>query len=237
VAVDIVVATVAALKKRLADEVEERASGALAARGRFVIALPGGSVAETFFPALTNARVDWARTDFFWIDERAVGPDDPASNYALARRLWLDAAGVPLDRLHRMRGEDPDLRRAALDAAEDLIHVAGNPPRLDLALIGAGEDGHVASIFAGVERIEPSPSLLVEPVHDAPKPPARRLTLTMGVLCSARRVVVAVVGSSKADAISTWMKGGTSPLAELLQRSKTPLVLLDHDAARVTIDH
>ena len=229
--VEIVVANVAALKKRLADELETRATDALASRGRFVIALPGGSVAQIFFPDFMNARVDWSRTDFFWIDERAVGPEDPASNYFLARRLWLEAAGVPLNRMHRMRGEDPDLRRAALDATEDLIQVAGNPPRLDLALIGAGEDGHVASIFPGAQRIEPPPSSLVEPVYDAPKPPARRLTVTMGVLSSARRVVVAVVGSSKADAIRSWIQGGSSPLAELLQLAKSPLVLLDHDAA------
>ena len=232
VSVDIVVSNVAALKRRLTEEVEARASEAIAARGRFVIAVPGGSTADIFFPDLKSARVDWTRTDVFWIDERAVGPDDAASNYRLARHLWLEPAGVPLNRLHRLHGEDPDLQRAAADAADDLVRVAGNPPRLDVALIGVGEDGHVASIFPGVKRAEPSS--LVEPVYEAPKPPPRRLTLTMGVLGSARRLIVAVVGVSKAAAIDAWIQGGTaSPLAELLQISPSPLVLLDFGAASV----
>src|SRR5262249_58614521 len=68
---------------------------AIAARGRFSCALPGGSVAESFFPVLARAPLAWDQVDFFWGDERAVGPDDPDSNYGLAKRLLLDLVHSP----------------------------------------------------------------------------------------------------------------------------------------------
>ena len=110
-------------------------------------ALPGGSVASAFFPTLAALAVDWTRIEMFWIDERAVPPDHPDSNYGLASRLLLVPARVPPARIHRMHGELPDLEQAARRAADELKSIAGDPPHLDLALVGVGEDGHVASIF------------------------------------------------------------------------------------------
>ncbi|HKY20152.1 MAG TPA: 6-phosphogluconolactonase [Vicinamibacterales bacterium] len=226
----IVIDELAGLQQRLAAELESGAREAIAARGRFVIALTGGSVAQTFFPALAHAAVDWTLTDFFWIDERAVPPDDPESNYALAATLWLIPARVPASRIHRMRGEDGDLDRAAQIASDELRVVAGNPPCLDLALLGVGEDGHVASIFA--RRSLGEGGQLVVAVYDSPKPPSRRLTLTMPVLSGARRVVIAALGRSKAAAIRDGLaKDGVTPLAELLRRSQSTLLLLDRDAS------
>ena len=83
----LVVDDLPALQRRIAAEFEERARTAFASRGAFVVALPGGSVATAFFPALAATPVDWSRTDFFWIDERAVPPADPASNFSLAAAL------------------------------------------------------------------------------------------------------------------------------------------------------
>ena len=179
------------LEVTLASTFEKLARITIAARRRFVVALPGGSVATTFFPTLSKIAVDWSSTDFFWIDERAVPPHDPDSNYALASRLWLAPARVPVERIHRMRGEEADLDLAARIAADELTAVAGNPPRLDVALVGVGEDGHIASIFGhDVGRGTPgSPASARVPcvggaplsarhrrLRLAPKPPARRLT-------------------------------------------------------------
>jgi 6-phosphogluconolactonase len=234
---EIVIEDVAALRRRLAGEFESRAGRAIASRGRVTVALSGGSVAAAFFPALAETAVDWSRTDFFWIDERAVPPDHPESNYALAARLWLTPSGVPEARIHRMHGEDPDLERAARLAAEELIEGAGDPPSLDLALVGVGEDGHVASIFPGLEhqqgRAEALRDRFVIPVYDSPKPPPRRLTLTVDVLSNVERIIVMALGSSKARAVSEALKGTTSetPVRELLRRARSPLLLLDRDAA------
>jgi 6-phosphogluconolactonase len=226
---EVIVSDPGRLRQRLTSEFENLARVAFAARGQFLVALPGGSVAMTFFPALSNIGVDWPRTDFFWVDERAVPPGDPDSNCALAVKLWLGPARVPLSRIHRMRGEEPDLHRAARLAAEELVTIAGNPPRLDIVLIGVGEDGHIASIFANRDM----PELFVAPVYDAPKPPPSRLTLTLPVLAGAGRVIVAAMGQGKAPAIrdAFAQHDRATPIGELLRRSSSVLVLLDQDAA------
>ena len=81
------------------------------------MALPGGSVASAFFPKLAALAVDWTRIEIFWIDERAVPPDHPDSNFALASKLLLVPARVPGARIHRMYGELPDLEQAARRAS------------------------------------------------------------------------------------------------------------------------
>ena len=148
---------VGVLQRAFAKEFTAQAAEVIARRGRFVVALPGGSVASTFLPVLAGLAVDWAHIDLFWIDERAVPPDHPDSNYGLASRLLLAPARVPPARIHRMQGELPELEQAARRASDELKSVAGDPPGLDLALVGVGEDGHVASIFGGVSRRWASP--------------------------------------------------------------------------------
>jgi 6-phosphogluconolactonase len=97
--------------------------------------------------------------------------------------------------------------------------------------VGVGEDGHVASIFP----CRVLPHVLVAPVYDAPKPPPRRLTLTLPVLANAERTIVAAVGASKSIAMRDALQHGDcpTPVAELLRRSRAPLVLLDRNAGSV----
>ena len=221
------------LRAAVAREFETRAAAAIRTRGRFVVALTGGSVASAFFPTLASLAVDWSRTDVFWIDERAVPPDHPESNYALASRLLLVPARVPAERIHRMPGELPDLDQAARRASDELKSIAGDPPHLDLALLGVGADGHIASIFglsAGVSAVAPNPPVI--PVYDSPKPPARRLTLAFPVIASAGLVMVIALGAAKAPVMRAALDGsGDTPVAELLRRAPSSLVLLDRDAA------
>ena len=221
------------LRQRLAAEFVQHANEAIAARGQAVVALSGGSVAVEFYPHLAGTGVDWSRVDFVWIDERAVPPDDPRSNYAVADRLWLSLVAVPQARIHRMPADDPDLEHAARAAANELIAVAGDPPRIDIALVGVGEDGHVGSIFphGGSETRRESGGRVVVPVYDSPKPPARRLTQTMDVLASVRRAIIIAIGTSKARSIREALSGTTdTPMRQLLDRARAPLLLLDNDA-------
>src|SRR6185503_9022895 len=141
--VNVVVDELPALQRLVALEFSARAEEAIDARGRFVVALPGGSVASAFFPRLARAPINWGRVELFWIDERAVPPDHPDSNYALAARLLLRPAGIVPSRVHRMRGEVEDLEDAARRASDDFTAIAGNPAQIDLALVGVGEDGHI----------------------------------------------------------------------------------------------
>jgi len=181
------------LAESLAARFEEEARHAVAARGRFTVALPGGSVATSFFPRLARVPFDWSRTDFFWGDERAVPPDHADSNYAAARSLWLTPAGVPEASVHRMKAEEPDLAQAAADYARELAEVAGSPPCLDLVLLGVGPDGHVCSLFAG-HPVLGLRDRAVAVVEDSPKPPPRRLTLTLPVVTGAALLGVVLLG-------------------------------------------
>jgi 6-phosphogluconolactonase len=235
--VEIFVGDLSELKERLAADVQKAADAALEARGVFTIALCGGSVATTFFPRLARVPIDWSRTDFFWVDERAVLPTDPESNYSAAVSLWLDPASVPDARRHRMRAEDPDLQRAAAIYEQELTSIAGTPPQLDLVLLGVGPDGHIASLFPG-RPISQRPNHFVEVVDHAPKPPPQRLTLTLPVLAGARHVAVIALGESKAEAIRTAMErrpGG--PLERLILTAEHLRLLLDAAAASLLPAH
>ncbi|HVR70098.1 MAG TPA: 6-phosphogluconolactonase [Vicinamibacteria bacterium] len=220
------------LAETLASRFESDGRRALAARGRFAVALPGGSVATAFFSRLAAVPFDWSRAEFFQADERAVPPSDPASNYALARSLWLEPAGVPGARVHRMEGEAALLEQAAEAYARELVRVLGTPPRLDFLLLGAGEDGHVGSLFPG-HALMREERRWVAAIEDAPKPPPRRLTLTLPALMAAERVVVAALGEAKARAIRDAVEdaASSSPLALLARGSRQVSFLLDEAAA------
>ena len=209
----------------------ERAIRAVSPRRRFTLAVPGGSVAEAFFPRLATSGIAWQGVDVFWADERAVPPESAESNHRLATRLWLDPAGVPPESVHRMPADLPDLARAAEEYARTLRFAAGSPPRLDYVLLGVGSDGHVASIFGahGEERA-------AEPVtwtDTAPKPPPRRMSLSLETLANARRVVVAAFDESKRPAIATAFheQDAATPVARLLRAAASPVLLLGEGAA------
>lgn len=142
------------------------------------MALPGGSGATTFFPRLARARVDGSCTDFFWVDERAVPPSDPESNYGVAERLWLTPGRVAAERVHRMPADTSALASAADSYAEELSSLLGKPPRLDVALLGMGPDGHVGSLFPRHPLLREE-RRWVAAILDSPKPPKHRLTLTL----------------------------------------------------------
>lgn len=222
----------AGLTGRLTTLFENEAERAQARRGLCAIALPGGSIAAIFFPELARAQCDWSRTVFFWGDERAVPPDHPDSNYGLARRLWLEPAGVPERNVHRMGANAPDLAAAARSYEEDLTRTLGAPPQLDLALLGVGPDGHVCSLFPGHALLRER-ERMVAPIEEAPKPPPRRLTLTLPALWAADVVVVAALGEPKAAVLREALQDPASvlPVALAIRGARRAMVLLDPPAA------
>ncbi len=228
----VVVNTPAALAEALAARFEEEARCALPARGFFSVALPGGSVGTTFFPRLARTAVDWSRTEFFWGDERAVPASDPESNFGLARSLWLEPAGVPASRIHRMEADVPDPEGAARAYSDAMARLLGAPPRLDLVLLGAGPDGHVCSLFPGHPLLREE-ARFVAFVGDSPKPPPRRLTLTMPVLAAAELVVVAALGREKAEVVREALEQPDSalPLALVTRRARRAVFFVDGEAA------
>ena len=225
---EVIVDKPAELPETLARRFTEEAERAIAGRGRFSVALPGGSVATSFFPRLARSGVDWSRTHFFWGDERAVPPADPESNFGLARSMWFDPAGVPAAQIHRMEADAADPQAAAARYSDAMVRLLGSPPVIDLVLLGVGPDGHVCSLFPGHPLLAEE-SRFVAVVDDSPKPPPRRLTLTMPVLAAAGLVVVAATGSSKAAVLREALEQPDSslPLALVVRRARRCLFLLD----------
>jgi 6-phosphogluconolactonase len=229
---DLVIDDPERLARVFARRVETEAARAIAERGVFSLAIPGGSAAETLLPALGEASLDWANVHVFWCDERAVPTHHPDSNYALARRLLLERVALRPERIHRMCAEVEAIGRSASEYEAELRRVAGDPPALDLALVGAGPDGHLCSLFAGQRALGERARLVVS-VMNSPKPPQRRITLTLAALKLARLLVVAAFGKAKADVVQQALEEHRSqlPVALALRQAGERLVLLDAAAA------
>jgi 6-phosphogluconolactonase len=164
------------------------------------LALSGGSTPGPIYEALAACPdIAWERVRVFFADERAVPPDDPASNYRLVREALLDRLPIPAASVHRMEADRSDLKEAAEDYERQL------PPRVDLLVLGIGEDGHTASLFPGspnlretVRRVAPARS---------PSPPTERLTITPPVVRSAGRIFLFARGRAKADSVRDALLG------------------------------
>lgn len=194
-----VFADAAAVAEAAARHVVRVANACLEARGEFRIAVPGGRSVTGLLARLAReperAQVDWERVTLLFTDERAVPPGDPESNYRLARVALLDPLGAPLPRVRRMRGEAADLEAAAREYEAELA------TPLDLVVLGVGGDGHVASLFPGTPLLADE-RRRVATVTAAPRPPARRLTLTPRALLEAREgLLVLAHGAEKAAAV------------------------------------
>lgn len=191
-----------------ADLVAACAAESVQASDAFRLGLSGGRTPEAAYRLLASpefrGRVPWERTQLFFADERDAPPTEPESNYWLIRKLLVEPVGIAPANVHRMKADQPDLEAAAR---------AYEPPLetpLDLLLLGVGEDGHTASIFPGSPLVRER-ERLVAAVHDSPKPPPRRVTITPRVIAAARRVAVLATGAGKAEAVTCALEGEGPP--------------------------
>ncbi|HYN23383.1 MAG TPA: 6-phosphogluconolactonase, partial [Thermoanaerobaculia bacterium] len=164
-----------------AREFADGAGEAIADRGRFTVALSGGSTPGAFHKRLTRrphrSGVNWKKVLFFWGDERCVPPADERSNYRMAKETLLDPLRIPPANVFRMEGErEPSAAAAAYEAIlREQFPDAGQFPCLDLALLGIGSDGHAASLFPGSPALAEKSKWAVS-TH-APGAKERRITL------------------------------------------------------------
>lgn len=190
------------------------AAQAIQARGRFTVALAGGSTPAVLYDVLSRPpyreQVAWEQTLIFFGDERCVPPDHPWSNYRMAREALLDRIPVPPANIYRMSGELPPETAAAryVAALRRAFHLRGAArPRFDLILLGMGEDGHTASLFPGMSALQERRRLVVAtPVPEYVKPPVARITFTLPVLNAAHQVMFLVVGAGKAEKARVILK-------------------------------
>ncbi len=204
---------------------------AIDARGRAALALPGGSAALALLPELVRASLDWGKIHLFWGDERAVPPDDPESNYGLARRLLIAPLDLPAAQVHRIPADTVQLEQAAERYSETLERELGSPPRLDVALLGLGPDGHVCSLFPGHRLLDHGG--WVAALDDSPKPPSQRITLTLSSLHQARVIALAAFGSAKAEVVREVLEDPrcSLPAARVLRQAGESVAFLDSDAS------
>jgi 6-phosphogluconolactonase len=198
----VVVAGPAELAEAAARWTADRLRAAVAERGACYWALAGGETPRGCYERLARPPyrndLPWRSVFVYWSDERQVPLDDPASNYAMAKAALLDHVPIPPEQVFPLVGDPtPALRLVPADAR--------GWPRFDLIHLGLGEDGHTASLFPGDPALE-EPQAFVYFVPDAPKPPPRRVTLTLPVINAARAVLVMVQGAAKREALARVLR-------------------------------
>lgn len=213
------------------------AEDAIAARGRFTVALSGGSTPKAMYTHWRGLMVDWARVQFFWGDERCVPPQHADSNYRMARETLLTHIPVPPENVHRIQAEAAP-EQAAADYEHELRKTFGNTlPRFDLVLLGLGDDGHTASIFPNTSAVREQARWVVAQEHNFPPPPlVTRLTFTPPLINAAANVVFLVAGASKAQRLQQVLHGPHQPEvmpAQMIKPTNGRLVwALDEAAAK-----
>lgn len=217
----------------------------IARYGQFLVALSGGNTPRMLFEMLASSefrgQVDWAKVQVFWSDERAVPPDNPESNYGMARRELLVRVPIPAANVHRMEAEKANIGRAAHEYEEVLRKYLELDdrgfPRFHLILLGLGTEGHTASLFPGTRVTRQTSRWVSTPM--VAKFNARRMTLTLPVLDAAMRVVFLVVGPEKAEILHAVLQTKADPPypAQLVQPRDNglKLFLVDEAAAAMLV--
>lgn len=200
----------AALQANALARVLAAAQDAIAQRGAFDIVLAGGNTPRRLYRALRAAAADWARWHIWLGDERCLPVGDAERNSAMARAEWLNHVPLPAANFHAIPAE-LDGAEAAARYARELAGVDA----FDVVLLGLGEDGHTASLFAGRDLGAAGAAPDVLAVHDAPKPPPERVSLSVARLARARRVLFLVAGESKRAAVAAWRAGADLPAAAI----------------------
>lgn len=224
-----------AAAERAAQQIALIIKDALARREVAHISLAGGSTPRRTYEILAAMVPDWSGVELWYGDERCVEPEDEQSNHQLvARSLLSGIAGVlPIE--HRIRGE-LGAEEAARKYAEQLAARVPSDgeadlPVLDLALLGLGEDGHTASLFPGHPEVQDESGAICLPVHNAPKPPPERVTLSLHMLQAARHCLLLATGVGKADAVAAVLAGPDPRVPSSLLASGRLYIVTDDSAA------
>ena len=229
---DLVIAPIVELRAQMTHRFEEAVANVVdrsTSAGdphTFSCGLTGGATALIFLGALREAAVDWSRVTLYWGDERAVPPDHVDSNFGLADRLLLSPLGARAPYAARMPADDPYLSPAAFSYGQQL------PPALDLLILGVGDDGHVCSLFPGHPALAITDER-VAVVEDSPKPPSKRMTLTMPYVLGSKQIWIVAVGPRKVPVLKQAIerKVVTTPVDLVVAQSADVTVFTDQAIA------
>jgi 6-phosphogluconolactonase len=232
----------AALAARAAKYFAEKSAAAAAANGRARIAISGGSTPKAAFGLLADParqwreKMPWDKLDLWWVDERAVPPDNQDSNYRMTREAMLDKVPLKPEQVFRIQGELPPEEAAARyeSVLRNQFKLEGaEVPRFDVLALGMGDDGHTASIFPHTAGIHELARLVY--ANQVPQKDTWRVTLTWPVIVEAGEVFFLIGGKDKADPLHRVLQGPYDPEtlpSQLIQpKNGKLLLLLDKDAA------
>jgi 6-phosphogluconolactonase len=231
-----------ALAREAALRFSDLAQEAVEHRGRFSVALSGGSTPGSLYRLLAappyRDQIPWQDVYLFWGDERCVPPSDPASNYRLAEETLIRHVPLPTDNLFRIRGELPPESAARNYDRVLQDFFCGPRPRFDLVLLGLGSNGHTASLFPGSSSLDVVEQLAVPVEAHYQNRPAHRVTLTLPAINTARQVLFLVQGEDKAEIVQAVLKGPEASLpAQRVRPGAGQLTwLLDAQAATLLQD-
>ena len=203
----------AALVAAAGDQLAEVISAAISARGSAWIVLTGGGTGIGLLARVGTHPVDWSRVHLFWGDDRFVPRDDDERNEKQAREALLDRIEIPAGNIHPMPssdgafGDDLDAAaRAYQDVLAGLSDAGTSTPAFDVHLLGMGGEGHINSLFPHSAAVRETERMVVG-VADSPKPPPRRITLTLPAVRRSRQVWLVVSGEAKAEAVAAALTG------------------------------
>lgn len=199
-----------ALRQQAVALILRAAAEAIARNGVFHLALAGGTTPQAVYQSLRENPADWTKWQIWFGDERCLPLQDGERNSRMARLAWLDHVAVPAAQVHVIPAE-LGAEAGAAAYADALREVE----EFDLVLLGLGEDGHTASLFPGQPWGSAADAPATLAVHDAPKSPADRVSLSARRLSLARQVVFLVTGAAKHDALRRWREGETIPAAAI----------------------
>jgi 6-phosphogluconolactonase len=216
-----------AVARQAADIIAADARAAVAARGRFIMAVSGGHTPWLMLRDLAEGQVPWANVHLAQVDERVAPAGHPDRNLTHLHESLLEHAPLPPEQLYAMPVESTDLDAAAKEYAATLATIAGSPPVLDLVHLGMGPDGHTASLVPGDPVLQVTDAeVAVTGVYQG----RRRLTLTYPVLNRARRVLWLVTGADKAGMLTRLLAADPSIPSGRVKQERA-LVLADQAAA------
>jgi 6-phosphogluconolactonase len=228
--------------KGSAEFIADIGARAIADRGRFTLALSGGSTPKPIYTRLATPeyrdRLDWSRTHIFFGDERCVPPDDSRSNYRMVREAWFEPANLPAGNIYRIRGED-DQAVEALRYEQEIarLYRTRTFPPFDLILLGMGDNGHTASLFPGTASLRETVRWVVPQYVEVMQ--TWRVTFTAPLINAARHVAFMAEGAAKAQMLWNVLKGPFQPdvlPSQLIQPSNGELHWLVDAAAAAQVE-
>jgi len=196
------------LARNVTGRIRRACESAVESRGEFHIALAGGRTPKRCYELLATMNLSWERLHIYFGDERCLPVGDEERNDTMAKHVWLDRVSIPESQIYPIPAElGPN------QGAVDYSRLLDRAPRLDLILLGLGEDGHTASLFPNSPALDDECSAV--PVFNAPKAPAERVSMGRGYINRAREKWFLVSGSGKCDAMGRIMDGDPLPAAQI----------------------